>query len=287
MFWFHLFLLTLPFASPFANAELPSTRVLLEDRLRADFKLNDLGGKLRVANPTHFYALLINGQGEAQHWNDFSFLYRVLTAIYGYDSSHIFIADTIHMDRAPDLNGDGIPDIHFGSRYDEVRKLMGDLKEKLTRDDQLLLVVTDHGELLAAEPTLLLFDREMKVGEFTQLLGAIPAGRVLAIYEQCFGGGFVRSSVAKGRVAMSASSSVEHSWASEDGRFDEFLYHLISAFAMQTHLAVPIRVDTDGNGRISAQEAFSYALGKDRAPESPLLESYRDTGAAKLIGFGF
>lgn len=252
-----------------------------------DFKMDDFQGKYRVANPSGYHAILINGQADQRHWNDFSFLYRVLTQIYGYAKSNIFVLDGAFKDRQGDLDGDGTQDIGHSSNSTDLKEVLGMLKGRLGIHDQLLIAVNDHGSTEGDESTIVLYDGEMKSSEFATLLKDLPAGRLLSIYEQCFSGGFVRPSVGQRRVSMAAATNQEYSWASMDLLFDEFIYHVISAFAMQTHGGTPVKSDLNADGKISAQEAFAYATGADKRPESPVLEAFKNAGFSAQMGVGF
>lgn len=252
-----------------------------------NFDLNPLKGKYKVGNPERFHALLINGRADRRHWNDFSFLFRVLTQIYGYNKDNIIVADGTFLERSPDLDGDGLADISYHSRFKDLEKTMDLMKQRLTENDQLLLVVNDHGSVLKGESTIILYDREIRVSEFAKYLEAIPAKKVLSIYEQCFSGSFVRPSTGPLRVAMAASTEREYSWATHNSQFNEFLYHVITAFARQTHQGVRVQSDFDQDGRISAQEAYAYAVAHDERRESPLLEAGINTGMSNQMGFGF
>lgn len=252
-----------------------------------NFKIDDFQGRYRVANPSGYYAVLINGQADQRHWNDFSFFYRVLTQIYGYARSNIFVLDGVFKDRQGDLDGDGTQDIGYSSNRTDLKEVLGMLKGRLGLNDQLLIAVNDHGSTEGVESTIVLYDGEMKASEFATFLKALPAGKVLSIYEQCFSGGFVRPSVGQRRVSMAAATDQEYSWASMDLLFDEFIYHVISAFAMQTHDGIPVKSDLNGDGKISAQEAFVYGTGADKRPESPVLEAFKNAGFSAQMGVGF
>ncbi len=250
----------------------------------AEFSLNTFEGKYKVGSPQKYYALLINGISEQRHWNDFSFLYRVLTQVYGYTKENIWIADSNSLKDQSDLDGDGRPDIQYGSNTQEILDLIGQLKMRLSGESQLLVVVNDHGDLNGSESTIYTMDGEIKAGEFAKLLNGVKAEKVLSLFAQCFSGGFVRGVTAKGRVAMAASRNDEESWSSPDYHWDEWLYQVISAFAYQTHQGKLVDADQNRDGKISALEAFTYSVAKDRRPESPLLESHINSGEAKGIG---
>ncbi|MCB0417157.1 MAG: caspase family protein [Bdellovibrionales bacterium] len=251
------------------------------------FNVKDLDGKYKVEEPQRYYALLINGRAELRHWNDFSFLYRTLTTVYGYKKENIWVADSAFKSRNADLDGDGWDDIQYGSTLGEIRAVIAELASKIQENDQLVLVINDHGSTRDGESTLVLSDGEMGAREFGELLKTLPVKSLLAVYEQCFSGGFVRPSAGGKRVAMAASTDSEYSFASMDLMFNEFLYHVIAAFAHQTHEGTPLSADRDSNGEITAQEAYAYAVAQDRRRESPFLESGSNAGGAQRIGIGF
>lgn len=250
------------------------------------FNISDLGGKYVVKNPSSFYALLINGHGDERHWNDFSFLYRVLTKVYGYLPQNIFVADGNFRQTAPDLDGNKTPDILHGSSVTDITGLLVLLAQRMQgRGDQLVLVVNDHGSTKDGESTLILSDGEMTASQFAELVRKIPAEKIFSIFEQCFSGGFVRPTVAPNRVSMAASTNLEISWASEDGLFDEFLYWVTSAFAHQRHDGTRVNADSDANGRVSAREAFVFGVANDKSWETPFTETYLNSGADFRVGF--
>ncbi len=256
-------------------------------KTKVEFKVQPLKGAHKVTDPDKYWAFLLNGHAEQRHWNDFSYLYRVLTQVYGYLPSHIVVADSVFKTRLPDLDENGSPDIEFGSTFDEVKRAFTHLGGRLKKTDRLLFVVNDHGATLDGESTLVLFDSEVKASVFLPLLNALPNDEIISVYEQCNAGGFVRGSVtATGRVAVAASTNLEQSWATTDFQFDEFLYHFISAVGYQRHDGTLVRADADGDGKVSIKEAYLYAAQMDRAPESPFLESFTTTGKAMDIGVG-
>lgn len=258
-----------------------------EDPLQVKFAISDLGGKHKVADPSKFHALMINGNPNQRHWNDFAFMYRVLTTVYGYLPENIHVADSTNKDGKGDLDGSGKNRIGYASTLKGVTDLFGTLKDKLKPEDQLVIVVNDHGTVSENETNLVLYDAEMKASKFAELVKALPTKRIVAIFEQCFSGGFVRPMADDETVVMAASTNREFSWSTPDLRFDEFLYHVISAFAHQTHEGKPLTADTNKNGKISAQEAFSYAVEHDSMSESPVMEAAPNSGLATSIGLSF
>jgi hypothetical protein len=256
-------------------------------RTPLEFKVQNLKGRHRVADPDRHWAFLLNGNSEQRHWNDFSFLYRVLVEVYGYHPAQIVMADTVFQNRKPDLDGNGTPDIAFGSTQAEVKRAFAHLSSHLKKTDKLLFVVNDHGGIVDGEATIVLYDVEVKASAFLTQLATVPSQEVISVYGQCNSGGFVRPSIAQGRVAIAAATDLELSWATTDFQFDEFLYHFISALGFQRHDGTAVSADTDGDGRVSVKEAFVFAQAADKSPESPLLESFTNTGKAMDFGVGY
>ena len=258
-----------------------------QDPLQVKFAISELGGKYKIENPAKFHALLLNGNPNQRHWNDFAFMYRVLTTVYGYLPENIHVADSTNKDAKGDLDGSGKNRIAYSSTLKGVTDLFATLKDKLKAEDQLLIVVNDHGTVSENEVNLVLYDAEMKASRFAELVKTLPTKRIVAIFEQCFSGGFVRPMADDETVVLAASTNREFSWSTPDLRFDEFLYHVTAAFAHQTHEGKPVTADTNKNGKVSAQEAFSYAVEHDVMSESPVMEAAPNSGVATSIGLSF
>ncbi len=251
------------------------------------FKLNTYDGKFKVSDPSKFYAILINGHADQRHWNDFSFLYRVMTQIYGYSRENILIADGANKEKQNDLDGDGTNDIQYSSTKQGITDAMTELAKRVKATDHVVLAVNDHGGSEGGESTIVTYDGELKVSEFMPLFNAVKASKILSLFEQCYSGGFVRPTTTNSKVAMSAARNDEYSWASNDLNWDAWIYEAVVGFAMQTHDGKAVVVDTNGDGKVSASEAFAYSVSKDTASESPLLESHANSGDALEIGLGF
>jgi hypothetical protein len=249
--------------------------------------LSDLGGQRRVTAPERFFAVLINGNPELRHWNDFSFLYQTLVRVYGYRSENIFVADSTNRKGDADLDGDGKGDIRYESTKEGVQEIFDRLRNLLTDKDHVFLAVNDHGYSGDNGASLVLQNGEIDAKTFRAMLDGWAPARMLSLFQQCFGGGFVRPFAGQRQVALSASSDLEFSWANEDLTFDEFTYHLVGAFAGQTPDGRRIDADTNADGRVSAQEAFAYATAHDTTEETPRLENLPNAGDSALMGLGF
>ena len=63
------------------------------------------------------------------------------------------------------------------------------------------------------------------------------------------------------------------------------LYHWICAIAQHDEQGQPVSSDTNGDGRVSMQEAYNYALQHDIRPETPSLTA-QPTSLAAQWSFG-
>jgi hypothetical protein len=100
--------------------------------------------------------------------------------------------------------------------------------------------------------------------------------KMLIILEQCFSGGFLADLRGVKRVVVSASSEYEYSYGGGPGNHDMFSYHFTAALAGQTHDGTAVNADTDNDGKVSAMEAFEYAVNNDTAAENPFYEDSND-----------
>lgn len=297
--WAHPAVLKLlsPFGSVIEEIEVffpPRGRILplLSDFLEPmasslPFSLSELDGKYRVADPSNFYAVLLNGDGDERHWNDFSFLYRGLTQVYGYDKNNIFILDSNYLQTKNDLDGDGKADILYSSDFESLSKVFKTLSSKMKKNDHLFMVANDHGEIVNGEAVLLLPDRKLRAGDFTKFLRQLPSGKKALVFGQCYGGGFVRPVTLTPAIAISASTNEEVSWATSDYKFDEFIYHFSVGLFQQTYDGKTVFSDFNRDGKISFTEAYAYAVAHDKKRESPLSESPKNSGLASSSGLSF
>ena len=143
------------------------------------------------------------------------------------------------------------------------------MNTKLKEDDHLFLFVIDHGgttdynthSYICLWNNESLFDHELAtlLNPFTQ-----KYVNVNVVLGQCFSGGFIDDLSKIGCVVASASTGNESSWGCADIPYDEFVYQWTSAINGANHKGIKIYPDTDNNGRITMEEAFTYAKDHDR-----------------------
>ncbi len=237
------------------------------------------------------YAVIISGgwnqsSNHPRYWNDCSYFYNTLKSA-GFLSENITVlfadgtapaADRPDGTSSPtDFDGDGTPDINYSATRANLTAVFDALAGKLTSDDILYIFTTDHGGAQdgndAPYPTpnvvLYLWGEEITGDEFAAEVNKVTAKAIVGIFEQCFSGGLVEKLVAENRALMSASRWWELSYAMESGEYDEFSFYVTTA------LAEPSTGDTNGDGIVSMEEAYLFALAND-SYQSESLDAYGD-----------
>ena len=155
---------------------------------------------------------------------------------------------------------------------DQVRGALADLRKRMTRDDQLLVLLIGHGTSLDGdEAKFNLVGPDLSAGEWAELLRPIP-GRLVFVNTTAASFPFLRRLASRGHVVLTATDAAAQQFETV---FPEFF---IKAFE-------DTAADLDRNGRVSMWEAFTYASAavhqwfeqRGQLPtERPLLD---DTGA--------
>jgi hypothetical protein len=164
--------------------------------------------------------------------------------------------------------GDGV---QIATR-DHVRRALTLLRSRMTKDDQLLVLLIGHGTSLDGEEAKFnLVGPDMTASEWAELIKPIP-GRVVFVNTTAASFPFLRRLAGRGRVVLTATDSAAQQFETV------FAEHFVKAFDDEA-------ADYDKNGRVSIWEAFTYASSavrqsfeqKGQLPtERPLLD---DTGA--------
>jgi hypothetical protein len=153
-----------------------------------------------------------------------------------------------------------------------VQRLLGDLRKRLTKDDLLFVVLIGHGTSLGGEDAKFnLVGPDLTAAEWADLIKPIP-GRLAFVDTTGGSFPFLQKLAGRGRVILTATDSAAQQFETV---FPEFF---IKAFDDPA-------ADLDKNGRISLWEAFAYGSAgvhqwfdqHGQLPtERPLLD---DTGA--------
>ena len=153
-----------------------------------------------------------------------------------------------------------------------VHRVLGDLRRRLTKDDQLLVMLIGHGTSLDGEDAKFnLVGPDMSASEWADLLRPIP-GRLVFVNTTGASFPFLHKIAGRNRVVLTATDSAAQQFETV------FPEYFVRAFG-------DAAADLDKNGRVSIWEAFTYASAavrqwfeqKGQLPtERPLLD---DTGA--------
>ena len=155
---------------------------------------------------------------------------------------------------------------------ENVRMALADLRKRMTKDDQLLVLLIGHGTSLDGdEAKFNLVGPDLSASEWSDLLRPLP-GRLVFVNTTSASFPFLRKLAGKGHVVLTATDAAAQQFETV---FPEFF---IKAFD-------DAAADLDRNSRVSMWEAFTYASAgvrqwfeqKGQLPtERPLLD---DTGA--------
>lgn len=126
-----------------------------------------------------------------------------------------------------------------------VRRLVGDLRRRLTRDDTLLVVLLGHGTYDGADAKFNLVGPDLSAGEWKTLLDGL-AGRLVVVNTTASSFPFLEALSRAGRVVITATDSAAQRFATA---FPEFF----------TRALADRSSDLDKNGRVSVWEAFEAA----------------------------
>jgi hypothetical protein len=158
------------------------------------------------------------------------------------------------------------------STRENVRAALADLRKRMGKDDQLLVLLIGHGTSLDGEEAKFnLVGPDMSASEWSDLLRQIP-GRLVFVNTTGASYPFLRKLARKGHVVLTATDTAAQQFETV---FPEFF---VKAFDDPA-------ADLDRNNRVSMWEAFTYASAgvrqwfeqKGQLPtERPLLD---DTGA--------
>ncbi|MDR1761269.1 MAG: C13 family peptidase [Bacteroidales bacterium] len=239
------------------------------------------------------YAVIISGGADRynnyeRYWNDCAAIYTTLINVYNYDRSHIYVimsdgtnptADRLKLngtfDSSPlDLNGDGTNDIQYAATKANITTVFNTLSQIMTNQDNLFIFTMDHGGQNSGQSVYLnLWNETIQDTQFAAEVNKVNAKSINIVMGQCNSGGFIDNLARNNRVIATACTTSQNSYAMQNLLYDEFVFHWISAVAGRTPLGAIVNADTNSDGLISAQEAFTYANNNDTRPETPQYSS--------------
>lgn len=237
------------------------------------------------------YAVIISGGrskmfNHERYWNDCAFLYRTLRQECHLSKDHItlLMADGDNPDNdmlrngatgfvssSTDLDSDGEPDLTLSATRQNVEDAFCQLSEIVTANDNLFIFITDHGECdTDGNIHLWLWGSErLSPQELATIINQCNPKTMNILLGQCYAGAFVAPLQGEGRIITAACAADQMSWACKEKAYDEFVYHWTCAIAQHDEQGQPVSSDTNGDGRVSMQEVFDYAVMYDQRPETP------------------
>ena len=126
-----------------------------------------------------------------------------------------------------------------------VRRLFGDLRRRMTRDDTLILMLIGHGTYDGVDAKFNLVGPDLLATEWNALLGEL-AGRIVVVNTTESSFPFLEQLSSRGRVVITATDSAAQRFATV---FPEYFIRSL----------VDTSSDLDKNGRVSIWEAFTAA----------------------------
>jgi hypothetical protein len=214
------------------------------------------------------YAVVITGASGGEPYAEKYLKWRLaftatLRDKFGYQPERLVVL-------AEDVNGGALR-----ATRENVRKVFGDLRRRLTKDDQLLVLLMGHGTAhdgpSGEDAKFNLVGPDLSASDWADLLKPI-AGRLVFVNTTGASFPFLRKLAGRGRVVLTATDASAQQFETV------FPEYFLKAFDDPA-------ADADKSGRVSIWEAFTYASAgvrqwfeqKGQLPtERPLLD---DTGA--------
>jgi hypothetical protein len=257
-----------------------------------------------------------------RYLNNLSAMYCTLLEVYGFTRENIFVhysngTDTIYNG---DLNNDSIMDIDYPATKFAIMRTFNELSgnttdsvniPKLGPDDLLFIYVISHGDMVNDTSEFSVIGNPNKIYDYelAEWMEDIESAQIIALFHQCFAGGFVNKLSdtinydvkCKNRTIHSASNeepSKSELWITA-GQYDEFLFYWTAAArGYYPHNSIPWELtyavgefpfenypkmidhpgdfhpDLNEDGFVQMEEAFYYA-------------SYLDTWVNNDTGYYF
>jgi hypothetical protein len=196
--------------------------------------------------PPHFisqsYALIYSGgvdssNAHKRYWNDLKFMYLTLRNKYGFSDANIVV---VYKDGKAE---DSDMTVDYAASPTGLNDAIKDLRARMTMRDDLFVFVTNHGggyhDTSCGETSQSWGGRKDVIPEdeidsnswdeetyyynqasndvwdddFANGINSLYFRRMVAVFEQCFSGGFLRDLRGCNRVLISAASEFQFSWA--------------------------------------------------------------------------
>lgn len=128
----------------------------------------------------------------------------------------------------------------------EVKRVLGALQQTVRPEGKVFVFFIGHGTYDGQQAKFNLTGPDLSVGQYKELLDALPTKSVVMVNMASASGEFVKPLAGRGRVIVTATRSGQEQNATR------FAAHFIAALSSSA-------ADADKNNRISVLEAFNYA----------------------------
>ncbi|MGN1238937.1 MAG: hypothetical protein ACI4UW_08430, partial [Muribaculaceae bacterium] len=218
------------------------------------------------------FALIINSASSRhdnleRYWNDCSFIYKVLTNKYNVMTDNIRIlmptdslmrrADGSGYTSLPRNIGTDIWNLNINTLYD----CLDEIKIEMNGTGHLLVFITGNaGTDDSGEPYIMLQGgSRMTAGELERMISSANVRVTDYVLGVSNASAFSEYLSGKGHVITAATGEDEAATSCADKPFSEFLMHWTAAMCGSDALGNSVASDSDGNGRMTLEEAFAYA----------------------------
>ena len=228
------------------------------------------------------YALIMDcasnkNENLERYWNDCAFVYRALRRKYQVPADHIYTmigsgdvatdsvrkADNSGFVYLPiDFDEDGTADTIYPINRYCTYSVINALKQRMTANDQLLIFITGNAGVTIDGSYYylkMLGNERLPIGEMSNWLNGINARAINIVLGTNQAELAIDALQGKGRVVTASSKYGKESVSCDEIPFTSYLYHWTSAICKADAFGDSIASDADGNGRVTAHEAYSYA----------------------------
>ncbi len=185
------------------------------------------------------YALIVTGASGGDAYEQKYVKWRgsfvsTLRDTFGYKTDHVFVL------------GETLSEGVEKATKENVQRILGDFRRRMSKDDQLLVLLIGHGTTPDGEEAKFnLVGRDLSASEWADALKPIP-GRLVVVNASSASFPFLRKLATRGRIVLTATDSSAQQFETV---FPEFF---VEAFTESA-------ADVDKSGRVSIWEAFNYA----------------------------
>ena len=190
--------------------------------------------------------------------------------------------------------GDNTPyqmKINGSGTKEELLAAIAAVGEKMGPQDNLFLHTNNHGNTVNGVSTLISYSGDDTTqSDLADAIKALPKfASLMVMMEQCFSGGFIQPIInASPASCTSVATAVDANTSSDGGpQYDPFALAWITAMAWANPdgSSISPNADTNVDDRVSAAEAFVYAMANDTGPDdNPQYAENAPCGGAANFG---